>query len=109
ATIVVGLDDEELVTVETDEAQPGSLHNLGDGPVADRSLREGARRVVANGAGAAPSTSTPSTSGGCSPPAHWWVWPGPRSRSASSTPSNANNSACRSGRSRPSPTGSPTP
>jgi len=52
ATIVVGLDDDELVTVETDEAQPGSLHNLGDGPVADRSLREGARRVVANGAGA---------------------------------------------------------
>jgi alkylation response protein AidB-like acyl-CoA dehydrogenase len=52
ATIVVGLDDHELVTVETDDAPPGSVHNLGDGPVADRSLREGARRVVASGAGA---------------------------------------------------------
>ena len=49
-TIVIGLDDDELVTVETDGAPLGSAHNLGDGPVADRSLREGARTVVANGA-----------------------------------------------------------
>ena len=49
-TIVIGLDDDELVTVETDGAPLGSVHNLGDGPVADRSLREGACTVVANGA-----------------------------------------------------------
>ena len=47
---MVGLDDGELVTVETDSARLGSVHNLGDGPVADRSLRHGARTVLANGA-----------------------------------------------------------
>ena len=49
-TIVIGLDDDELVMVETDGAPLGSVHNLGDGPVADRSLREGACTVVAKGA-----------------------------------------------------------
>jgi alkylation response protein AidB-like acyl-CoA dehydrogenase len=49
ATIVVGLDDDDLV-VEIDGAPLGSAHNLGDAPVADRSLRSSDRTVVANGA-----------------------------------------------------------
>jgi alkylation response protein AidB-like acyl-CoA dehydrogenase len=49
ATIVVGLDDDDLVAAEADGVPVGSAHNLGDGPVADRSLRSAARTVVATG------------------------------------------------------------
>jgi alkylation response protein AidB-like acyl-CoA dehydrogenase len=50
ATVVAGLDDGELVVVETEPPAHAPLHNLGDGPIADRSLRTGARTVVASGA-----------------------------------------------------------
>lgn len=49
ATVVVGLDDDELVVVETEPPTFGSVHNLGDSSVADRSLRMGTRTVVASG------------------------------------------------------------
>jgi alkylation response protein AidB-like acyl-CoA dehydrogenase len=50
ATVVVGLDDDELVVVETEPPTLASVRNLGDGAIADRSLRMGARTVVASGA-----------------------------------------------------------
>jgi alkylation response protein AidB-like acyl-CoA dehydrogenase len=49
ATVVVGLDDRELVVVETDPPTLDVVHNLGDGPIADRFLRMDARTVVASG------------------------------------------------------------
>ena len=50
ATLVVGLDDDELVVVETEPPAFGSVHNLGDGAIADRTLRTGTRTVIATGA-----------------------------------------------------------
>jgi alkylation response protein AidB-like acyl-CoA dehydrogenase len=50
ATVVIGLDDHELVVVESEPPTLGSVRNLGDGALADRSLRIGARTVVASGA-----------------------------------------------------------
>jgi hypothetical protein len=49
ATVVIGLDDDEVVVVES-EPPLGSVGNLGDGAIADRTLRIGARTVVASGA-----------------------------------------------------------
>lgn len=48
ATVVVGLDDDELVVVETEPPTLTSAHNLGDGPIADRSLRSGTRTVTSH-------------------------------------------------------------
>ena len=50
ATLVVGLDDDELVVVETEPPAFGSVHNLGDSAIADRTLRTGTRTVIATGA-----------------------------------------------------------
>jgi hypothetical protein len=52
ASIVVGLDGDELVALESDPP-PGAVANLGDAPVADRSLRTGARFPLASGPAAA--------------------------------------------------------
>ncbi len=52
ATVVVGLDDDELVVVETEPPALHSVRNLGDGALADRSLRAESRAVVARGADA---------------------------------------------------------
>jgi alkylation response protein AidB-like acyl-CoA dehydrogenase len=50
ATVVAGIDDDELAVVETEHPTADSPANLGDGPIADRSLRTGTRTVVATGA-----------------------------------------------------------
>ena len=50
ATLVVGLDDDELVVVEAEPPAVGSVHNLGDSAIADRTLRTGTRTVIADGA-----------------------------------------------------------
>jgi alkylation response protein AidB-like acyl-CoA dehydrogenase len=52
ATVVVGLDDDDLVVVETEPPNLDAVHNLGDGAIADRSLRSGTRTVIATGTGA---------------------------------------------------------
>jgi alkylation response protein AidB-like acyl-CoA dehydrogenase len=52
ATVVVGLDEGELVVVETETPTVDAVHNLGDGPIAGRSLRTGDRTVLARGPGA---------------------------------------------------------
>jgi alkylation response protein AidB-like acyl-CoA dehydrogenase len=50
ATVVAGLDGDELVVVESEAPNAGPVHSLGDAPVADRTLREGAGAMVASGA-----------------------------------------------------------
>ena len=52
ATVVVGLDDDELVVVEGEPDAPARSHDLGRGAIADRSLRAGTRTVLAHGADA---------------------------------------------------------
>ncbi|HEU5309211.1 MAG TPA: acyl-CoA dehydrogenase family protein [Acidimicrobiia bacterium] len=52
ATVVVGLDDDELVVVEGTPDAPARRHDLGSIAVADRTLRIGARIVLARGADA---------------------------------------------------------
>jgi alkylation response protein AidB-like acyl-CoA dehydrogenase len=47
ATVLIGLDDAELAVVVAEPSVRGGVHNLGDGPLADRSLRNGTRTVVA--------------------------------------------------------------
>jgi alkylation response protein AidB-like acyl-CoA dehydrogenase len=49
ATLVVGLDDGELVAVHDDPPRRPAVHNLGSSPLADRSLRAGTRAVLAAG------------------------------------------------------------
>jgi len=49
ATIVVGLDDGELVAVDDPTPEVHPVHNLGGAPLADRSLRAGSRTVLARG------------------------------------------------------------
>jgi alkylation response protein AidB-like acyl-CoA dehydrogenase len=49
AELVVGLDDHELVVVEAAPGTPARGHDLGRGALADRSLRVGARTVLASG------------------------------------------------------------
>ncbi len=49
AAVVAGLDDDELVVVEAERPTAGPPTNLGDGPIADRSLRTGTRTVAATG------------------------------------------------------------
>jgi alkylation response protein AidB-like acyl-CoA dehydrogenase len=52
ATVVVGLDGDELVVVEGDPDHPARAHDLGGVALADRSLRTGTRTVLASGAAA---------------------------------------------------------
>jgi alkylation response protein AidB-like acyl-CoA dehydrogenase len=52
ATTIVGLDGDELVAVDDDPPEGQARHNLGGAPLADRSLRAGARTVLAQGADA---------------------------------------------------------
>jgi len=49
ATVVVGLDDDELVAVECEPDAPARAHDLGRAAIADRSLRAGTRTVLARG------------------------------------------------------------
>jgi alkylation response protein AidB-like acyl-CoA dehydrogenase len=49
ASVVVGLDDDELVVVEGDPDMPARAHDLGRAALADRSLRAGTRTVLARG------------------------------------------------------------
>ena len=48
ATVIIGLDDDDLVVVETEPPNLDAVHNLGDGAIANRSLRDGTRAVVAS-------------------------------------------------------------
>ena len=50
--MLAGLDGDELAVVVAEPPGDGAVHNLGDGPVADRSLRSGTRTVVARDAAA---------------------------------------------------------
>jgi len=50
ATVVAGLDEGELVVVEAEPANAEPVHNLGDGAIADRTLRVDGRTVIARGA-----------------------------------------------------------
>jgi alkylation response protein AidB-like acyl-CoA dehydrogenase len=49
ATVVAGLDDDELVVVESEPDAPARSHDLGRAAIADRSLRAGTRTVLAHG------------------------------------------------------------
>jgi alkylation response protein AidB-like acyl-CoA dehydrogenase len=49
ANVVIGLDDDELVVVEGERDGPVRAHDLGGAAVADRTLRTGARTVLARG------------------------------------------------------------
>jgi alkylation response protein AidB-like acyl-CoA dehydrogenase len=49
ATVVVGLDGDELVVADGDPPRHAPVRNLGDAPIADRSLRAGDRTALAVG------------------------------------------------------------
>jgi alkylation response protein AidB-like acyl-CoA dehydrogenase len=49
SSIVVGIDGDELVVVDEQPPVSRPVHNLGGGPIADRSLRAGTRTVLASG------------------------------------------------------------
>jgi alkylation response protein AidB-like acyl-CoA dehydrogenase len=49
ATMVVGIDDGDLVVIEAEPPATGPVRNLGDLSIADRSLRSDGRAVVASG------------------------------------------------------------